>query len=435
MKHILRFEQIFENKEGKLDELLEKAKVSVFDRFKIDPKDKVYFIAGSARAHMLKNLKKLFGLFKEDIGDLDIIIPDKKHWIKAGLEKEYEKGIWRPFNNSEIEVFTYWDPSKAGEPYSNVKVRNTEQILKDAEFVGGYWFMSKLDVFDYKSKMGRPKEKEFIQVWNDFKSGKETPELAEFKKRLDFMKKEDLEILEEELKSSTYLSASRKLKKMGHLGRSTDLHNYAVEIENKESLANWKKNTQDYSKWGKVSLTIQNEEGIFLQGDFYLALIFDEFANTEEIESQKEKNDSDFDFALYFSVGIIPVDEETLNKFKENYPDSDFSNGFFFAKAIYINYKIENNRARFTDISIYQGEGYGLEVEINGRKSAMNFKKHIIACLDEGQDYPSDSNYSSMAQYIFAKICQESEMDDYGITLERMLADVKGYSVNYFYKN
>ena len=208
MKHILRFEQIFEDKNAKIDQLLEKVKSSVFKKFQINPKDKVYFIAGSARAHMLKNIKKLFGLFKEDIGDLDIIIPDKKLWIKAGLEKEYERGVWRPFNNSEIEVFTYWDPSKAGGQYANVKVRSTEELMENAEFVEGYWFMNKIDVFDYKSKMGRPKEKEFLKAWDDFKSDKDTPELREFKKRLDFMTKEDLEILQEELKSQTYLSAS-----------------------------------------------------------------------------------------------------------------------------------------------------------------------------------------------------------------------------------
>jgi hypothetical protein len=435
MKHILRFEQIFEDKEGKIDELLQKARVSVFDKFKIDPKDKVYFIAGSARAHMLKNVKKLFGLFKEDIGDLDIIIPDKKLWIKAGLGKEYEKGVWRPFNNSEIEVFTYWDPSKAGGQYANVKVKSTEKLMEDAEFVGGYWFMSKIDVFDYKSKMGRPKEKEFLQAWKDFKSGKDTPELREFKKRLDFMTKEDLEILQEELKSQTYLSASRKLKKLGHVARSTKMHDWAREVENRESMDKWRKNIQDYSQWGKATLIIKNDEGIFLRGDFYLALIFDETANMENIELSKEENDSYFNVSLYFSLAIIPTDEETLNKFKENYPESDFSNGFFFAKAIYINYKIEDSKAKFINISMDSGEGYGLEIEIHGRKSAMTLKKHIIACLDENQDYTPDSSYSNMAQYIFAKICQESDMDNYGLTMDKMLKDVKGYSPNYFYKD
>ena len=435
MKHILRFEQIFEDKNAKIDQLLEKVKSSVFKKFQINPKDKVYFIAGSARAHMLKNIKKLFGLFKEDIGDLDIIIPDKKLWIKAGLEKEYEDGVWRPFNNSEIEVFTYWDPSKAGGQYANLKVRSTEELMKDVEFVEGYWFMSKIDVFDYKSKMGRPKEKEFLKAWDDFKSGKDTPELREFKKRLDFMTKEDLEILQEELKSQTYLSASRKLKKLGHTARSTKMYDWAREVENRESIAKWRKNIEDYSEWGKVTLSIENEEKIFLHGDFYLALIFDETSNMENIELSKEENDSYFSASLYFSLAIIPTDEETLNKFLGNYPEHDFSNGFFFAKAIYINYEIEDSKAHFGNISMDRGEGYGLEIAIRDRKSAMTLKKHIIACLDEDQDYPSDSSYSNMGQYIFAKICQECDMDNYGLTMDRMLKDVKGYSPNYFYKD
>lgn len=433
MKHILRFEQIFEDKEGKIDELLQKARVSVFDKFKIDPKDKVYFIAGSARAHMLKNVKKLFGLFKEDIGDLDIIIPDKKLWIKAGLGKEYEKGVWRPFNNSEIEVFTYWDPSKAGGQYANVKVKSTEKLMEDAEFVGGYWFMSKIDVFDYKSKMGRPKEKEFLQAWKDFKSGKDTPELREFKKRLDFMTKEDLEILQEELKSQTYLSASRKLKKLGHAARSTKMHDWAREVENRESMDKWRKNIQDYSQWGKA--TIQFDD---FKGDFYLCLIFDETANMENIEVSKEESDSYFNVNLFLSVGLIPVDKETLLEVSKKYPDLDFSNGFFFTHDISIEYKIEDSKAEFLKISLnsdHFSEIYGECISFDGRKSAMTLKKHIIACLDEEQDYPSDSSYSNMAQYIFAKICQESDMDNYGLTMDKMLKDVKGYSPNYFYKD
>jgi hypothetical protein len=173
--------QLHEILDSKLSNLLNIANKTVFEKFNIDPKNKVYFIAGSARLHLYPDLKNAFD-FKEDVGDLDVIIPNKKYWVEAGLEKEYNEGFYRPFNDNSIEVFHTWDPSKAGGSYSNVNVRNTNDILRDSNFIDGYYFMNMLDVIDYKVKLNRDKEKQIVDIVHRFIRG-------DFKDRSSFLRK------------------------------------------------------------------------------------------------------------------------------------------------------------------------------------------------------------------------------------------------------
>ena len=154
-----------------LSKLLGEANKIVFEKFGIRKSDKVYFIAGSARLYLYPELRDAFGL-KGSIGDLDIVIPDKEIWKKAGLEKELQAGgIYRPTSDGSIEVFTEWSPAKAGGQYADTKVRSTDEILQSASPVGGYYYMSFFDVMDYKTKLGREKEKEVVDLIGKYREG------------------------------------------------------------------------------------------------------------------------------------------------------------------------------------------------------------------------------------------------------------------------
>lgn len=153
-----------------LFKLLERADDLVFRKFNINPEDKVYFIAGSSRLFIYPILKNAFGL-EGGVGDLDIVIPNKELWIKAGLEKEWNSGgIYRPVSDGSIEVFNVWDPSKAGGKFADVSVRSTQQIMNDTTLINGYWFMSLSDIIDYKTKLNRDKEGEIVDLINGFKN-------------------------------------------------------------------------------------------------------------------------------------------------------------------------------------------------------------------------------------------------------------------------
>ena len=152
-----------------IEPLLRRADELIFKKFRILPINRSYFIAGSARLYLYPKLREAFGL-EGAIGDLDIVIPNEKIWIEAGLQDELNKGgIYRPTQDGSVEAFTIWDPSKAGGSYSDVRVRSTSEILADADEINGYFYMSMADVADYKTKLSREKEQEVVNLINQYK--------------------------------------------------------------------------------------------------------------------------------------------------------------------------------------------------------------------------------------------------------------------------
>lgn len=164
--------QLDENVDAGLASLLKEADKIVFEKFGIDhTKPGTYFIAGSARLYLFPELREIFNL-KGTLGDLDIIIPDKNLWIKAGLKNELSKGgIYRPTSDGSIEVFTEWNPSKAGGAYADTQVRSTAEIMRSSNSIGGYYYMSLADVIDYKVKLGRDKEQEVVSLVKQYLNG------------------------------------------------------------------------------------------------------------------------------------------------------------------------------------------------------------------------------------------------------------------------
>lgn len=167
--------QLDEATDPGLSKLLDQANKIVFEKFEIDPtKPGTYFIAGSARLYLFPTLREAFNLM-DTLGDLDIVIPDEKLWVKAGLQKEFQNGgIYRPTQDGSIEVFTVWDPSKAGGAYADAKVRSTAEIMRSSNSIGGYYYMSLPDIIDYKVKLDRDKEKEVVTLVQQYMDGKIT---------------------------------------------------------------------------------------------------------------------------------------------------------------------------------------------------------------------------------------------------------------------
>ena len=206
-----------------INQLLSESNLLIFDAFGIDPSQAgKYFIGGSARLFkspmLLKVLNELYKNFSLTIGDLDVLVPGKKEWdtlyknytdpdsqflkklskrigeknipiIMKRFKKQWEQyggKIYRPggtedglkLSKSDIEAFDVWEPRLAKDA-KNVEVRDTEEILKDAVKVGGYYYMSIYDVFDYKSKLDRNKEKKIVEKLKKFLNGSQTPQEAE----------------------------------------------------------------------------------------------------------------------------------------------------------------------------------------------------------------------------------------------------------------
>lgn len=152
--------------------LLAKSNSIIFDKFQVDPKDKVYSIVGSARLYLYPTLREAFGL-TGTIGDLDMVFPRKEDWVNAGLEENWNKdGLYRPTDDGSIEAFNVWDPSRAGGAYADVKVRPTNTVIADSTLINGYYFMSLEDIMDYKTSLNREKEQDVVKLIQQYaKSG------------------------------------------------------------------------------------------------------------------------------------------------------------------------------------------------------------------------------------------------------------------------
>ena len=159
---------VVESNDSGLKELIGRANEIIFAKFKIKPTQQVYSIVGSARLYLYPTLREAFNL-TGSIGDLDMVIPNKELWIQAGLEENWNKGgIYRPTDDGSIEAFNLWDPAKAGGTYADVSVRSTPQIVADSTLINGYYFMSLEDIMDYKTKLGRDKEKDVVSLISQY---------------------------------------------------------------------------------------------------------------------------------------------------------------------------------------------------------------------------------------------------------------------------
>ena len=81
--------------------------------------------------------------------------------------------------NADIEAFDVWDPSQTKDAKDFKSNRGQKDFLRDAVNVGGHYYMNIYDVFDYKSKLNRDKEKKIVEFLKKYLSGAKTPQSAE----------------------------------------------------------------------------------------------------------------------------------------------------------------------------------------------------------------------------------------------------------------
>jgi hypothetical protein len=230
----------------------------------------------------------------------------------------------------------------------------------------------------------------------------------------------------EELKPSTYFSASRKLAKIGHLDRSKDLKDWGLEMESREEMDKWRKNIEKYSPFGVFKMTIKNDDGETITGDFYLDINFDDMAFLDEPEN-----------GITFFLGLIPTSEELINKYKELCQDFDFGNGFFWGKIFHIEYNIVDQKVELTkwDFDDYDSDMNG-KITFADRASANKFKNLLIKMTtDSDLRYPSGyTDHVEVWDKLTASILGEASFaSDYGFELEDIAKYIRTISPNLLY--
>ena len=230
----------------------------------------------------------------------------------------------------------------------------------------------------------------------------------------------------EELRPQTYLSAARKLDKLGHHDRANALKDWAREMETKEEMIKWKDLIQDYAQFGTFKMAIKNPEtGKTLTGDFHLDVNFDDLAFGDEPES-----------GICFFIGLIPTSEDLIHQYMELCPDYDFGNGFFWGKIFNLEYELSDT-VTFTKWNMwdYDDEMNG-KVAFADRGSANRFKNLLIQIFTNSElGYPSgytdaDDLYEKLTNCILA---ENSFSSEYGFKLEDAANYIRTISPNLLY--
>lgn len=236
----------------------------------------------------------------------------------------------------------------------------------------------------------------------------------------------------EELKPQTYMSAARKLDKMGHTDRAEDLKKWANKMESDEEMVKWKKSLNDFSKFGIFKMNVVNPEtGEKLVGDFAIDIHFDEMLF--------EDSAGDYEGSFGFFMGIIPTSEELLSKCEEVMPEADLGNGFYWASIFSIDYQIEKNQeVKLTKWNLFNyDEGLSGEISFADRQSAQRFKNLLKRCITDREfDYPSGYNNAKNMQEVMERsiLAGRSFSIDYGFELEDIADFINKISPNELYK-
>jgi hypothetical protein len=226
----------------------------------------------------------------------------------------------------------------------------------------------------------------------------------------------------EELKSSTYLSAAQKLQKMGHSRRPEVLKAWAEEVRKRETDRITKKNLEESEKLGLYQIKINTNKKSF-DANVYVSLSW--VNDTFDDSVYDFKNDESSSLYLQFSFGVIPADAETLDNFIECL--SDFlspSYGIWWLQDMWLCVSKSSSSITEQDIKMYPDldtdkdlipspncSFEGIEIstaKFSNRQSAMKFKQTLYDIFSSKLIYrQSSENPGGMAERIREEIVGE----------------------------
>lgn len=247
----------------------------------------------------------------------------------------------------------------------------------------------------------------------------------------------------EELSPRIYRNASKKLSKIGHIKRSQALIDWASTQQKKEEFKNWKENIELYKQFGTYKFTIDsnildNDGNIkSLTDDFYLFMSFDSDGFGDIVTSERAE-DSNFSSSFCFYVGIIPTNEETIEKCNKLFKCPEFDNGFYWSNVILMDFEVKGGVVSLNGFEIdnYDENLSGI-CKIADRKTAVQLKNLLISIFTDKLNYPSSmTNVNFMYNHLENSILIENSFSsDYGFKIEQLADFVGKLPINSFYIN
>ena len=248
----------------------------------------------------------------------------------------------------------------------------------------------------------------------------------------------------EELNPQTYKNAARELKKIlkekPALGkaikaeeRANKLELHSKEVLNIKDLESWKKEVEQFSKYGEFNIEISRPGTPSIKPkvySFYLDIVPE---IDGMIDSWDEEDPDNREFTFGFCAGLIPKTIEDREEIKMNFND-DFWNGHIWGFWIYPTYKIVNSEVTFKGLIIYNYDT-SPEYQIADRKTAVSLKRLLVNIFDPIFDYPSGhTDVTNMYDKIERDTIQGLEISStYGIDMGKIQEDIKKLPIMDFY--
>jgi hypothetical protein len=188
----------------------------------------------------------------------------------------------------------------------------------------------------------------------------------------------------EELSPSTYRNAAWKLSTMARTTGNNEFGKRSNNLRDYAEAKAWEENIKEYSKFGKTTVTTQyNKKGDTVTGDFYLNFLFDEYAYEEMVQDYLAEDKLN----VVFSVGLIPVDMETKEKFQNVIPEGDFDNGFFWGFWTEVEFEDKGEGLQFSKVSVSSYD-FNITGKLSFSRSLCgSIRRHLLACFTEDSGY------------------------------------------------
>ena len=248
----------------------------------------------------------------------------------------------------------------------------------------------------------------------------------------------------EELRPQVYKNAARKLKKIlkekpalgkaiGAEERANKLELYSKEVQEKQDIENWKKEVEEFSKYGEFNIEMSTSETPSIKPKVY-SFYLDIVTEIEQmIDSWDDEDPDNRELTFGFCAGLIPKTIEDREEIKMNF-NSDFWNGHTWGFWIYPTYTILNSEVTFKGLTIYNYDS-SPNHQIADRKTAVALKRLLVNIFDPIFDYPSGhKDITNMYDKIERDVIQGLEISaTYGIDMGRIQEDIKKLPIMDFY--
>ena len=132
---------------------------------------------------------------------------------------------------------------------------------------------------------------------------------------------------------------------------------------------------------------------------------------------------------VVFSVGLIPVDMETKEKFQNVIPEGDFDNGFFWGFWTEVEFEDKGEGLQFSKVSVSSYD-FNITGKLSFSRSLCgSIRRHLLACFTEDSGYEQNERptYKVLQEEVLIK---SGASVKFGVAMQDLQEFIKDITAN-----